>query len=102
MTNAEKYLKEGIDVEKFIKELAIEGLLQADYDARDEIRKWLYSPYIELTWDEKKTIKENLDEIAHKITEFKYDEKEKASLQFVIKEQQEQIDELKWRLNIHD
>ena len=55
-----------------------------------------------LTTDEQLTIHEKIDEIVASAIKFKYDEKEKAMLQEIIKEQQKQIEDLKWEMSHND
>lgn len=106
MTNAEKYLKDDVNIKEFAEKLGYEGLKQADYDTGTEIRKWLNETYKELTVDEQLTIHEKIDEIVSSAIAFKYDEKEKAMLQEIIKEQQKQIEDLKrdlkWEMKHND
>lgn len=52
----------------------------------------------ELTADEQLTIHKHIDEIVTSAINFKYNEKEKAMLQEIIKEQQKQIEDLERRL----
>lgn len=95
MTNAEKYLKDGVSIKEFADKLDYEGLKQADYQARGEIVEWLEATYKELTVDEQLSIHEHIDEIITSAIKFKYNEKEKAMLQEIIREQQKQIEDLK-------
>jgi len=106
MTNAEKYLKDGVDIKEFAEKLDYEGMKQADYNTDTEIIEWLKATYKELTVDEQLTIHERIDDMVASAIEFKYNEKEKAMLQEIIKEQQKQIEELKcdlkWEMKHND
>lgn len=106
MTNAEKYLRDGVDIKEFAEKLDYEGMKQADYNTDKEIIEWLRATYKELTVDEQLTIHERIDDMVASAIEFKYNEKEKAMLQEIIKEQQKQIEELKcdlkWEMKHND
>ena len=106
MTNAEKYLKDDVSIKEFAEKLDFEGLKQADYNTDTEIIEWLKATYKELTVDEQLAIHEHIDEITTSAIKFKYNEKEKAMLQEIIKEQQKQIEDLKrdlkWEMSHND
>ena len=46
-----------------------------------------------------KLVSENIDELVHRAISCVYDDREKILLQRIIKHQQKQIEDLKWRLD---
>ena len=105
MTNAERFIGDEDLIDTFIdefNEFVIEHSKEATPLRELMVKFFQNEPYKGLTVDEQLTIHEKIDEITASAIAFRYNEKEKAMLQEIIKEQQKQIEDLKWRLDSLD